>query len=612
MKRGKVFRFPLYRQPIKKDGQRNRAYAHFEAINFNMNVLTGFLCYFLFLHVYTVAQLPEDYYKKKEAQVKKMADEILKLDGARCEWAANCSSSTCSRHACTPIGGFDDANKYNFTCQIQNEPNQYCSSSTGPCKSRQVNYAMSYVRMAPSPISMTTIPPVTEEMCSTICMTRDFTSTMKDLASENNYANEVDELFYFGSIDGVARFYPGEELNDQDAKCYSYDPRTRPWYNGAISLPTYLIVLIDNSNSANIQINSPSLNTAFKEAQKMVKKLIYTPSAGDMLDVIAFNETNATAVTQNPVSIQDDSELGEFQDGRKNLSQLIDGIPKTSDNSVAIFLGGFKQAISIALLKMKDSSSRPNKVILVFTNGGFASSLQLADRQPVSAMLKSNFTKLFIYSFDKSLNLEALAKESDGYYETIVDNFDNPLYQISSFFNFMALTRNASGNEPHWTKFYKDAEGRGNITTVSYQALSQVGHLVGVVAIDIIFKPDQGKLPSKAGNRPTPSTTHDVHTEGTSSTSAGQCDLGSSSAVRDKGKRILGFTSLMTTPSIPEEEEEEMPQVDVVYENIQNIPPLPKTYIKSPAKMKRKREDEDLSEPSSAAKRIDFNDQSTA
>ncbi|XP_059063695.1 uncharacterized protein LOC131033072 isoform X5 [Cryptomeria japonica] len=466
--------------------------------------------------------------------------------------------------------------------------------------------------MAPSPISMTTIPPVTEEMCSTICMTRDFTSTMKDLASENNYANEVDELFYFGSIDGVARFYPGEELNDQDAKCYSYDPRTRPWYNGAISLPTYLIVLIDNSNSANIQINSPSLNTAFKEAQKMVKKLIYTPSAGDMLDVIAFNETNATAVTQNPVSIQDDSELGEFQDGRKNLSQLIDGIPKTSDNSVAIFLGGFKQAISIALLKMKDSSSRPNKVILVFTNGGFASSLQLADRQPVSAMLKSNFTKLFIYSFDKSLNLEALAKESDGYYETIVDNFDNPLYQISSFFNFMALTRNASGNEPHWTKFYKDAEGRGNITTVSYQALSQVGHLVGVVAIDIIFKPDQGKLPSKAGNRPTPSTTHDVHTEGTSSTSAGQCDLGSSSAVRDKGKRILGFTSLMTTPSIPEEEEEEMPQVDVVYENIQNIPPLPKTYIKSPAKMKRKREDEDLSEPSSAAKRIDFNDQSTA
>ncbi|GLJ13427.1 hypothetical protein SUGI_0212030 [Cryptomeria japonica] len=81
--------------------------------------------------------------------------------------------------------------------------------------------------------------------------------------------------------------------------------------------------------------------------------------------------------------------------------------------------------------------------------------------------------------------------------------------------------------------------------------------------------------------------------EGTSNTSAGQCDLGSGSAVGDKGKRILGFTSLMTTPSIPQDEEqEEMPRVDVVYENIENIPPLPKTYIKSPTKPKRKRGDE--------------------
>ncbi|GLJ34314.1 hypothetical protein SUGI_0689880 [Cryptomeria japonica] len=71
---------------------------------------------------------------------------------------------------------------------------------------------------------------------------------------------------------------------------------------------------------------------------------------------------------------------------------------------------------------------------------------------------------------------------------------------------------------------------------------------------------------------------------GTSNMSAGKCDLGSDSAVGDKGK--------------------------VVYKNIQNIPPLPKTYIKNPAKLKRKRGDEDPSEPSSAAKRIDFDDPS--
>ncbi|XP_057856322.1 uncharacterized protein LOC131065601 isoform X2 [Cryptomeria japonica] len=55
---------------------------------------------------------------------------------------------------------------------------------------------------------------------------------------------------------------------------------------------------------------------------------------------------------------------------------------------------------------------------------------------------------------------------------------------------------------------------------------------------------------------------------GTSSASAGLCNSGSSSATGDKGK--------------------------VVYGNIENIPPLPKTYIKSPPKLKRKRGDEIL------------------
>ncbi|XP_059077645.1 disease resistance protein RUN1-like isoform X2 [Cryptomeria japonica] len=50
----------------------------------------------------------------------------------------------------------------------------------------------------------------------------------------------------------------------------------------------------------------------------------------------------------------------------------------------------------------------------------------------------------------------------------------------------------------------------------------------------------------------------------------------------------------------------------VVYENIESIPPLPKTYIKSLAKPKRKHGDKDPSELSSATKRIDFDDPSVA
>ncbi|XP_059067411.1 uncharacterized protein LOC131858247 [Cryptomeria japonica] len=91
------------------------------------------------------------------------------------------------------------------------------------------------------------------------------------------------------------------------------------------------------------------------------------------------------------------------------------------------------------------------------------------------------------------------------------------------------------------------------------------------------------------------------------SASAVSCDPGFGSAIKDKGKRIVGFASLLTAPTI-HEEAAEMPQV--VYENIDDIPALAKTYSKTPPQLKRKRGDEDLSELRSVVKSIDFDDPS--
>ncbi|GLJ37771.1 hypothetical protein SUGI_0767740 [Cryptomeria japonica] len=67
----------------------------------------------------------------------------------------------------------------------------------------------------------------------------------------------------------------------------------------------------------------------------------------------------------------------------------------------------------------------------------------------------------------------------------------------------MALARNASlNNIPYWTKFYVDFEGHGNIITVSYQAISPKGHLVGVTAIDIVLQSVLTNLPNALGDRP--------------------------------------------------------------------------------------------------------------
>lgn len=51
---------------------------------------------------------------------------------------------------------------------------------------------------------------------------------------------------YFGSIHGVARFYPGREWDTNFAGFYKdYDPRTRPWYIAATSGPKDVVIVMD-------------------------------------------------------------------------------------------------------------------------------------------------------------------------------------------------------------------------------------------------------------------------------------------------------------------------------------------------------------------------------
>ncbi|GLJ37773.1 hypothetical protein SUGI_0767780 [Cryptomeria japonica] len=166
-----------------------------------MGIQCGIVWFILLFQGFAVAQDLQAYIARKEEQVKLMAAEIVRLNEARCEFAANCSSS-CSRHACTPIEGFQNPNIYDYQCQKM-DFNKYCSASSsgGDCNGSKANYAMSYIRMAPN----ATTSEVPDEMCSTICMTRDFTSTLKALANVDQY----DESFYFSSIEGVHRDFPG-------------------------------------------------------------------------------------------------------------------------------------------------------------------------------------------------------------------------------------------------------------------------------------------------------------------------------------------------------------------------------------------------------------------
>eukprot|EP01018_Ginkgo_biloba_P000947 Gb_23303 [translate_table: standard] len=148
---------------------------------------------------------------------------------------------------------------------------------------------------------------------------------------------------------------------------------------------------------------------------------------------------------------------------------------------------GFQKAVFSALQHYENKDDDFLRVIMVLTTGGFDSKLEKEDIEQLSEMLKKHSTRLFVYSFNKSPNLNSLAHTSGGHYEILPRNVNNPLYQIRSYFNFMALARDSSEKIPYWTNFYVDYDGLGNITTVSYPVVSPQGRLIGVVAIDILL-----------------------------------------------------------------------------------------------------------------------------
>ena len=89
---------------------------------------------------------------------------------------------------------------------------------------------------------------------------------------------------YIGSEEGWFSTYPG----NQDTACNTYDPRFRPWYAAAASVPKAVIVIVDTSGS----MASEGRMAAAKIATNTV---IDTLDAADSVAVIDFDSAARTA-----------------------------------------------------------------------------------------------------------------------------------------------------------------------------------------------------------------------------------------------------------------------------------------------------------------------------
>lgn len=97
---------------------------------------------------------------------------------------------------------------------------------------------------------------------------------------------------------------------EQDS-CLVYDSRIRPWYNGAITYPNHLVILVDNGHSmADTLLSTGALSdTKLLVAQTLSLALLSTTYENNYINVFSFggaqNDIYTQSVRASPCSQSD-------------------------------------------------------------------------------------------------------------------------------------------------------------------------------------------------------------------------------------------------------------------------------------------------------------------
>ncbi|KAG6544228.1 hypothetical protein Mapa_014331 [Marchantia paleacea] len=414
-----------------------------------------------------------DFLDYKEEQARRIAESAIANYDKKCELVATCSES-CTRGGCSPR--LDDF----LQCTSILE-NKRCSDT--PCNNILVNFNRSYVRYPRYDYTSSSVESVSSEMRDSICSQRMLDPLFLNLLEEQRKKNEKNSEdyyfnFYFGSVDGTFRFYPGLV---QD--CYGYDPRIRPWYNGAISVKKDIVVLLDTGASMNDIQGYTIAITSVEIAEILAKDLLKTLTANDRATVIGFDSTQASNILSQidvqgtGLNISD----SKFQDQLLRINETRATPPSGPSNYTA----GLMEAVST----FRENSSDALKIIVLFTDGKSTVSSEAQLATVLEEFTKKSI-RLFIYEIsDKPGRLNTTACILQGYHQNLdpINVVQNPLYSLESYFTFLADShvQSEGSTKAFWQKVYVDYGTLGDIITVAYPAMSSDGHLIGVAGIDI-------------------------------------------------------------------------------------------------------------------------------
>uniref|UniRef100_A0A1I7T0N6 VWFA domain-containing protein n=1 Tax=Caenorhabditis tropicalis TaxID=1561998 RepID=A0A1I7T0N6_9PELO len=310
---------------------------------------------------------------------------------------------------------------------------------------------------------------------------------------------------YIGTYSGLTRMYPRRHWKVEPAPITIdlFDPRFRPWFVNAESVPKDIVFLLDYSGS----VKGPTMHLI----KITMMYILSTLGPNDYFFGVYFNNhfnpiiscanrTFMPATTSNKKVFFEELGMLEEKDQAHFSTPLkfsLDVLRGNLDSNQSLFA---------------DYRSEGHKLLIIFTDGVDEWPHQILDEEFQTR--NSELIRIFGYAMGYGTSLlplqQYMACKSHGGYSEI-DSIMDVKPQSRMIQNVLSEVRGhelkgteADKREPSWTQLYMETQGTGPTVTLSLPILTSDQRiwrdqsLAGVVAIDVSIKELTKYLPTSS------------------------------------------------------------------------------------------------------------------
>ena len=404
----------------------------------------------------------------REAEVKNLAQRVSQLMSGQALCDATMRStcaSTCNYDSCR-------SSPDTATCLSQFGTPAVCNAGSNQRASNEE----SSIKLAPG-VDMTSVDRTAKHsVIADICATKRLDTVFRAHYSDSVASDTPTRWQYFGSVNGMYRFFPGNTWGQSGGRCSAYDPRERGWYVAASSGAKRVTIIIDTSGSM-------GSNNRMSLAKSAANSVLKTLTNADTLAVVDFS---SAAVAWRSVHAPATA---------ANLAYATQFVNRMTPGGLTYYAKALDVAYDVIQSSQNNNvgTNACRDVILFLTDGepSDASSTIYQAAERIKSLVPN--LVMFTYSVSSSIsgNLREIpfnmACRNGGVWAGITD-VTKIREQMVGYHNFLSTGFNRT--EPVWVEPYTDALGLGQVITVSAPVFDQTlapPYLLGVVGVDVLF-----------------------------------------------------------------------------------------------------------------------------